>query len=122
MEETGMYRVTFASRNGDVYSDVMSEVQMRTSTSEIVEAVPIYKEDDALENNDELIASGAKYEPKGVRVNRKCPVCTCELTIEAGYPPSWLEPGMESTVQCEHCGHSEVPVEADFDLLIKDEN
>jgi hypothetical protein len=49
MEETGMYRVTFASRNGDVYSDVMSEVQMRASTSEIVEAVPIYKEDAPLE-------------------------------------------------------------------------
>lgn len=54
----------------------------------------------ALIRNGEFMASGAKYEPKGVLVNKKCPACTCELTIDPDDPPS---------VTCEHCGPDVIP-------------
>lgn len=64
----------------------------------------------------ELKASGANYEPKGKLVGRKCPICTCQLSIEVGDNLTQSHPDSPTLIYCEHCDHEEQPTDEDWAL------
>lgn len=65
----------------------------------------------------ELKASGAKYVPTGKLTGRKCPDCSCELSIEIDDNLTYPHPDNQATVYCQHCDRQESPTEADSSLI-----